>query len=490
MPEIVYARARPRELKITETYTYKHELARQPGQSELNKPEGKIEITIPYDGYHSFHRHAFLDVKKQAKQRRLKAGPLNACIGHLAFTNYKKIDLSPVKEFIPQFDTLPLNIQARGKVFKHLEQLCEDQYSAVLKFEYLPASPEVNPVELRFQLLDEDLISVAANGQSPQNLKMIADKISRQVHFLPFLLLEIEVRLNLPHKLPADSKPKITQFALKWPIIPSPDSFELKINPKSEFVENYSIGPHFLRDEPIRYNPVNASLEWKNVAFNASEVRTKSGFETYTSEKIYLEIKQPEVFFEKETLSGQLKIEIPGYLLSNLQTRLFNARGKLTRTPTPALKTELKLDFTLNLGDIFAHRKFTPYYQFQFDEIVLDEMRVANIHSTLSDRGFQINQEKKLESNDTNHTQYIILASRIEGPHTFDLWIVLDGEPIETERKAEIKGGTDYKSKFDSGRMKVYVRGQAKTDYRLLWREINTVQTVLCECFECIRARR
>ena len=93
MKKDIYVRALPKSIKLTETYSYEQVIARNRSSEEKEKPSGKIEITVPYDGHDYFKREAFQDVVKQIKNSSPNQ-KVDALIGYLAMNRYNDTDLN------------------------------------------------------------------------------------------------------------------------------------------------------------------------------------------------------------------------------------------------------------------------------------------------------------------------------------------------------------------------------------------------------------
>jgi len=154
------------------------------------------------------------------------------------------------------------------------------------------------------------------------------------------------------------------------------------------------------------------------------------------------------------------------------------------------LTTELTVDTHMILDDAFARRTFYPCMHLHFDEVIPDEMRLADIKTTLTDRGFDIKFDEGLKLSNSGDLKHFILASRSEGPNSMNFWITVEGKRFETERQVQVQGGQTYKSTLESGLMKIYIRGELKGDNQSLTREMNIIQTTLHDRFERIRAKR
>ncbi|NES23967.1 MAG: hypothetical protein F6K41_34910 [Symploca sp. SIO3E6] len=88
----IYARAVSKSIKLTETYSYEQEISKNPSFKQKEKPRGKIEIAVPYDGHDYFNREAYQDVIKQINNSPPNQ-PVNALIGYLAMNRYDRTDL-------------------------------------------------------------------------------------------------------------------------------------------------------------------------------------------------------------------------------------------------------------------------------------------------------------------------------------------------------------------------------------------------------------
>jgi hypothetical protein len=70
------------------------------------------------------------------------------------------------------------------------------------------------------------------------------------------------------------------------------------------------------------------------------------------------------------------------------------------------------------------------------------------------------------------------------------LWVFIDGKRYTTQRQTQVPGGQMYTSTFESGELKVYIRGELPGNSRGLTHEINAFQAALRDRFERLRAKR
>jgi hypothetical protein len=190
---------------------------------------------------------------------------------------------------------------------------------------------------------------------------------------------------------------------------------------------------------------------------------------------------------QASSIEGQASIEIPGFLLSGTQVRLFGATGELVKGAQPIVVSQLNIKFKLVLDEAFAKRTLTPYQHLYFDEVIPDKMRIADIKTAIADRGFRILPDKSLEE---PGIRYFIQAERSDGTDKMALSMLIEGNRQEAERETQIKGGQTFKSSTESGDLKVYIRGEMRGNSNRLMREMNALHASLHERFERLRSRR
>jgi len=408
---------------------------------------------------------------------------VNALIGHLALTNYGRTDLKDVLSLSDHYGSVPLLVPVSGEGISNSNQLYSDQYDCVMEFKYSPHWPEVTPIEIEMELLDEDILSGPSlqlfTGQGLKHLDNVVEQIAQQVNFLRNLLLITRVKLNIPRKVTRpDLCPKIARMTLGWPTITSFRKLHL-------FIENMTPD----REIPFTYNPLNRSLEWTDIQMHVIENHTDNDFATYVSNEIFLLVDQPGELYQQQNLEGTAEIEIPGLLLSRLRGRLYDGVGNLAQTPDPETVTYIKSAINLILDDAFSTRTRSPYEHLYFDEVIPDQMRIADIKTALVDRGFRILEDQPLPPGH-DQLKHFILAQRPEGPEALQLWVFLEGKRYETERQTQVPGGQTYTSTFESGELKLYMRGEYPGDSRVLIQEMNALQMALRDRFERLRAKR
>jgi hypothetical protein len=132
----------------------------------------------------------------------------------------------------------------------------------------------------------------------------------------------------------------------------------------------------------------------------------------------------------------------------------------------------------------------SPYQSFHFDEIIPDDLRVADIATALGDQRFDVKRVNLAGVKGKGGLRHFLFAVRTEGPDTMALWVFVHGHRHTTERQSEQSGGLIYTSTFDSGDLGIIVYGWVRRDTRDLIREINELQLALRDRFRRLKAHR
>jgi hypothetical protein len=491
----VYARARLQHVCITERYACRQEISRNPSKATLDERTGEIELTIPFDGYDYLTRQAHADVSYAAVNRPAGAAS-EPVIGHLVLSSYENTDLdsrlslNETHGAIPV--RIPLNTGAGGQ-----EHLIADRQACVISYDYKPSPAKVVPVDIDIEPMDPDSLepfepdSFSLPAVEPLTSEWnsrvldLAPRLAQQVSFKSSLSFRITVTLDIPRRsAKVRPLPKITRMALDWPTVTSLDALTLRVG--DEIV-------------PLRYNPVDQIIEWSDIPMyptsswdsdNDGE-RDDDGngdgdIRSYRSRTMYLSISQPGELYRQKSLKGEAEIEISDYLISGMDTRLFNAVGSTETVTSPELTCRVSSQLALILDDAFARRKFFPYQHLYFDEVIPEAARITDIMTALEDRGFTV---RNLPLPGDGNDQFLT-ARRREGPDDMDMLLLIQPRHYQTERENRVPGGHTYKSTFDSGELKIFMRGELPRDSSELTHEMNALQRALRERFDRVRARR
>ncbi len=115
--KIIYARATPKSILFTETYFYEKEISLNSSSSrEKQKPNGKIKIVVPYDGYNYLTSQAIEDVKTQIENNNSSDKIIKAVIGYLAISKHDGTNIYELLDSSQKYDSVPLEIPLQLKL--------------------------------------------------------------------------------------------------------------------------------------------------------------------------------------------------------------------------------------------------------------------------------------------------------------------------------------------------------------------------------------
>ena len=460
----LYARATPEKVEIAETYSVTQEISKSPW-SEPGTPTGRIEMVIPYDGGDYFTRQAVRDVDR-AVAARGQAEPRTAIMGHLLIADHRRTDLYQSMRQHGEVGVIPLEVpvtSADGTTGRLTSDRRASVMSYDLEWDWLLDALDVDPADL-------------------------IKRLTQEARFKSELFLMIQVHLTLPVKKGQLLKPMVKRVSIGWPTVTSIATTQLAI-----------LAPHDLRlredtrrpaykQRPIRYNPVERRLEWENVHFFQPRKRLDDQDvvnRTYNSAQMQLIIGHPGELFAAERLTVHAEVEVPGYLLSGVEARLYGATGNRVPAnpgrPLPELMTRVNATATLQLDDAFAKRKFAPYHQVVFDEVVPDEMRIADIVTVLKRAQFDVNPlwEDPENTAESSTPKWVLRAHRPKD--SLSLTIAVEGKRYPVEEHVVEEGRFGQRRTKDSGWIKLSVRGVLLRDHRELTRQMNELQVALRE---------
>jgi hypothetical protein len=473
---VVHTRARPESVRLTETYLYEREVSRNPFIRSSGTPTGRIEIVVPCDGHKHFTRQACGDV-----EHRLPAGEARphaeALLGHLALADHGETDLRSVLDLDTHHGSVPLRVPVRADGSGDFEHLRDERHAWVIKFDYSPNLPNVIPIQIEMQLLDEDSLSPLEDSLSAEdNTERLGDsaaQIAQQVNFRRNLLLATRVLVHLPNaSAPDGAAVRIRRMSLGWPTITSFRALKLDVDGE---------------ETRVTYNPSSRCLEWTDIPMTAVDDPADSNLRTYVTAAMLLRIGHPGELYQQATSDGRVEVEIRGRLLSGTMVRLFSALGT-SGEPKPELTTRVIADLRLILDDAFARRTRSCYQHLHFDEVIPEPMRISDIRTTLADRGFRLARDLQLRSG-RNELRHLIEAQRPDGPDVMSLRLFIIGKRYQTERQRQVPGGQKFTSQLESGELKLYMGGELPGDSRSLTQEMNALQEALRDRFERVRAK-
>ena len=468
-----FARASADEVTLTEEYRYHQEISHNDrrGNGDV-PPAGTIRVTVPYDGHKHFTRTAVADVSS----RHLR--PATAVIGHLSFADHHKTDLGEVLDLSEGYGSMPIEVPIAE--FDETG-LVNDDRTCVIEHEYRPAEDAVRvlPVSVLVDLVDPDGANLhealrRAVDDPITQVEQVADELTKYVSFRSYLLLSVQVVLHLPNRRYIRGlHPEVSLVSLRWPTITSLSEVTLQ-NGRGEQLT-------------LKYNPSSRSLEWADVPMELVDGHGAGDTAEFRSEERYLLIRQPGELYQQSAIDGTVCVEVNGYLLSGLRARRFDALG--AQAGQPRLVSRITTDLHLVLDDAFARREMLPCQHLHFDEVIPDNMRIADIRAVLETKGFQV-QDWASRQGDGGWHRRLLRASRQAGPDTMWLWLLVDGRRFETTREKQQPGGQTFTSTFESGELKVFMCGALPGTSRDLTLVMNALHLTLRERFERLKARR
>jgi hypothetical protein len=483
MPGTVFARAMPEEARLTETYAYEAIVSRNPLIGQNSHPTGDLEIRIPYDGRDHFTRSALADV-----ERAYEPGA-RILIGHLALANRTRTNVDELLGDALSYGSLPIRLPLPDR--RDLSTLTADRHEYVLSQDYIPEGPRLFPVTIEctledpdsFELLDLEHLErqVVRNEANQEDVGPIfnqAEMITQTATFLPHLMLRLRLTLHLPRHDGSDvqakqrASPVISRVALRWPTVTSAAAATLYIGKNRR---------------SVRFNPLIQSLEWLDVPFQYSGRDSGDDVMVFHSHDMQLHVVQPGELYQSEAISGDIEVEVSDYLMSGLDARLFDCTGTDRSKERLKLTTKISTKLRLVLEDAFAQRKLSPHQHLHFEGIVPDDLRIADLVTTLADHRFRVVHQKKVDGEADTH---LIFVARPEGPETMYLLFLVRGHRHRAQRESRIPDGPTFRSRFDSGDLQIYVYGQLPRDSSEITHEINSIHRALRERFDRLRTRR
>jgi hypothetical protein len=479
----LYARAVPEKVEITETYEVCQEISRNRTLRSEGQPTGHIEMAIPYDGRDYFTQRAFDDVKHVVGESA-PAGQ-RATIGHLLLADHSKTDLNKIMRLHGKAGMIPVEVPISA-TSGGLDQLTGDREACLIEYAYQPGDPEIIPAQFEISLVDSDSLDLLTvelltiiGATHPAR---VIEQLRQVASFRTELVLDMAVRLSLPVK---EGYPRLTptvkKVSIGWPTVTTLRTTSLQLGSNPAALQKKGI----LRSTqvPVRYNPDRRRLEWAKVpVFKVTTSRDHgdTGNRRFRSARMLLKIGHPGELFRAEKLEVQAEVEIPNYLLSGLEARLYSATGDKQRL-RPKQITRIQLSAQFWPGDVFDKRTFSPYHRVVFDEIIPSEMRISDIVSVLGSLQFEVDKPWAHPDNDPSARRWLLTARRNLGTDPLTLLIAVDG----SQRAINIQRLPTDKRKItessETGRITLSVLGALPADHQELTNEMNALHQALRE---------
>jgi hypothetical protein len=466
----IFARTRPSVIRLTERYVYQAEVSSNPHTERRGAPTGLIEVIVPYDGHEHFSAKAIEDVERQLPdawaQERVEAR-----VGYLGLTDHTHTNLEERFNLSLHHNVLPLDLPVQGEGLQGPDGLRDDRHACYITYDYNPEWLETTPLGLSANIFDEEIIREALvdtqEGQTTA-LESIAQEVAQQVPFSRSLIFAFDLELALPGRVGRaqdNQPPLLTYMALEWPVATSHRSVHLAVGEE---------------ERPLAYNPERGVIEWGDVSFKSFGKAEGTDLYAYRTPTITLFVDQPGELYRRERLSGQVRVEMPR-LLSALKVQHFDAMGQ-EKGVQQEYCSVLTADVVLYLEDCFERKVLSPYQHLQFEGVILDEMRVADIVTLLEDQGFTP-RYRELAAQRSGMKRYLVQGIRPEGPGKLTLWMLVEGTHSQTTRRKQIPGGQTFTTQLETGNVVIYMRGQLRGDSARLVGMMNEIQALLKERF-------
>lgn len=478
----VRARAFLESAKIEEKFFYHQHISANPVIRERAKPEGTIELVLPFDGEKHFTRKARRDVA-----RGLDAGAgadEGTLVGFLALTGHADTDMGERLHLDAQNGSLPIraDLPAAGAGGVP-DPLLADEASCVMTHEYQPRSGGIPAAQVYLQLHDPDTVGIT---ELPAVIADGDDEyagIVRQAGFKPELTLLLRAFLALPRGMADGAKVTVSNVFIKWPTRPSPAALRL-------FVPG--------EDTALRYNPERergGGLEWRDVEMTCGEEPAGGDTREFRSPEMELSITVPGDLYRRDSIDGEVTITV-NRLLSGTEARLFDATGRKPRRPELERTSTVSVTFSLILDDTFTRRVRRPHQQMHFGAVLPEEARIEDVATALQNQGFEVSyissaREKESPARSESSTQvWLLLAQRSHGADTLRMLLHVEGRQYRTRRERPVAGGGAYHTTLNSGDLDIYAYGFLPGDSKTVVREMNALRRALRGRFERLPAWR
>lgn len=484
----LHVRAIPQIINITEEYHYTQYISSNDSFREKGAPTGKIEVIVPYDGYKYFSQQAKQDVKQQLNGNTVYDKD-NALIGHLALSNFEKTDLEDLLYKNGVYESLPIKVPIRNN-HSTLDWLNSDRHCCVTEYHYKPESLKIQLIKPTIKIWDDDagFLDLEVSGKSKQHCQAVANKIARQVKSgfgrsssdlkgTLLILFCVSVDIHKYFILDVELRPKIARISIKSPTITSLDNFQI--------IKDFSSKK---TPQKIFYNSPQQTLELTDITTWSISKGTNVNYESYSCD-VGLIIKKPGELYHQYNLEGEIIVEIPTILCSGLKARYYGFDGHelSDNKDLIQLKTIINIDFNIALNEAFAKRKRTTAHQLIFNNILPTEDNLNIIKDNLQSQGFKQEEFLKTETRDNNQasanttitkTRLGLFAKYSEGIDMMDLWIIVDGEKIETVIEYT-RNNRKYTRVEETGKLTMYILGQFPRSSKSLTNKINTLHQEL-----------
>lgn len=474
-------------INFLEKYYYDITVANIPeNQPSDTSPAGELIIKIPYKQWR--------EIDKREKASRFKS--------KLKVQNYDRTDLDSIFHLDSNHGQIPIDkiICQAKEDWSQEHELTAYNLTRAIELPYTPSTLQILPASLPLsirdekEIIDSQEIRELQNEQSKNN--KIALQIAKQTYaqsgFSNSLLFALRVVAKLPTGLLKDDDVLwVEKVSLKWPTAISPHQVTLFILKPIERDE--SMGNQFIYyEKPVFYEAENGFITWTDLPmiFTLPPKEDEYAHVEYSTWWMQLQIKEPGEFYSQKEIEGSIKIKIPTLLSGLSVPEGFEFQKVLSLS-------EININLRIHIEEIFLNKSYYPYQYLHFPNLILNEMRLADILHILSDMRFELwhspldagenvedkNYGGKARDFDSAFQKYLIIAERVEGSGIMRLWIHIEGFTSRTTREKEIVGNEKFITGFPAGNTAIYIRGQLEGDSIRAVKVITEIQKRLKERF-------
>lgn len=496
----------PSHIRLTETYQYELSISLQPYKKLRDRPVGYVDLIVPDE-----------DWRKLSNQ-----SPEHDTL--ITIIRYERTDLDArLSQYELEGPYFPLH-----QIFKQALSYPGIDYERSnlphrIRVPYAPDPPKEPVINLNVLIFDEVTVTkqdhiytfltqlqqketAAGDLEGDETFaEKLLEALVEKRGFMSELTIEFDLSLNLP-KFSSDDLPKqhpiLSQMSLSWPInLPRHQIYLETDTHHTDFPNTITKQRH-----DVIFDPKNNSLAWRHMTFDRESENGVENTLLFRLPKIHLKINNPVELQRhwdtnanipndlNDTLFGSVFIHLPGYLLSGLKFDYSKKRPEIDKAIYLESFTTIKANFTILAQTIFAQRTFSPYQFMHFPNVVLSDMRLADIMLLLQDMrfyavrvnfpanfkgpDFENNQEKR-----TKPKRHLIVAGKTVGGKNMALWLVVEGFPSGTVREREIPGNEKFSTSLQTGSMVIHMRGEINQEQDTLIKTMTEIHDMLKERF-------
>jgi len=483
---VIFARVQPDGVRIVETYRYEQTLGLASRVSAAQAPTGQIKVAISYDGYQSFTRQAYADVRRQYARWLLASGvasmrtprrrrlvsvrrymtnlsrrvarlvrtamrnaavpapssaaiqtgqtqritpgelpqpPTDALIGHLLLDDYSRTDLGDRFDLFNHYGALPLYAPIRGAGLDDLDQLRADRHRASIIFDYLPRDLPVKPLQVGVQVSDMHEGVWPDPAASSTDILAALKQAAEAGEAQNELRFSFRVEAYLARSaLPTELDVNVKKMWLQWPLPLSVDHQVAAL--WTDERQAASGTPAWAAS--LRFNLQENRVEWSGAPLHAATTSARPDLTTWVTEPIHLVVRRPADLYFSDVLTGQVELELPGLLLSGVQAVYFDGIGRRSDQVKLEKLSRLHVSFKLALSDLLAQREVPHFRQVVVPHVSLRGWRLSELEAHLTNSGFHVTRVLQTGPGQ-NGWLAAFGAEPIAKPQSLQAWVVVDG---------------------------------------------------------------